>query len=72
MTPKQIINQIAQTEDTELEYKSAKGGLHKKLFMFWATERMLKAARTSSRKAGTTTNGRNLYCRKGCSLTSQY
>lgn len=33
MTPKQIINQIAQTEDTELEYKSAKGG-HKKLIMF--------------------------------------
>ena len=34
MTPKQIINQIAQTEDTELEYKSAKGGFPES---FWET-----------------------------------
>jgi len=34
MTSEQIIKQINQTEDTELEYKSAKGGFRKKLFMF--------------------------------------
>ena len=34
MTTDQIIKQINQTEDTELEYKSAKGGFRKKLFMF--------------------------------------
>jgi predicted HTH transcriptional regulator len=34
MTTEQIIKQINQTEDTELEYKSAKGGFRKKLFMF--------------------------------------